>query len=123
MILSRRQVLTKGAALAGMGLPFTMGPAQGAETLTNFEMPPETGEHRRTFMQWPVSEDVYGEALLKRVQASIADVAKAISQFEDVVVLVGADDQKEAQARLGGGVKTWDIPTNDLWCRDSGQHL
>lgn len=120
MTHTRRRVLASGAAFAGFGISRGIGHTAGTENLTDFEMPPETGEHRRTFMQWPVSEDVYGKTLLKRVQASIADVAKAIAQFEEVVVLVGSDDQAEAQALLGGGIQTWDIPTNDLWCRDSG---
>lgn len=71
-------------------------------------------------MQWPVSVDVYGARLLKRVQSSIADIARAISAFEEVVVLVADEHRAEAVAALGDGIATWDIPTDDLWCRDSG---
>ncbi len=80
----------------------------------------ESEPHKRTFMQWPVSVDVYGEHLLKRVQNSIATIAKSIARFEEVVVLVGPENKAEAQEAVGKSIQTWDIPTDDLWCRDSG---
>jgi agmatine deiminase len=92
----------------------------GEANLASYHMPLETAPHQRSFMQWPVSADVYGEALLKRVQTSIADIAKAISRFEEIVVLVGTDQAQHAKAMLGDSVNLWDIPTDDLWCRDSG---
>jgi agmatine deiminase len=85
-----------------------------------FHMPMETELHEGTFMQWPVSVDVYGEPLLQRVQASIAEIAKSISEFEPVTILVSAEHHEEARAKLGDGIEIWDIPTDDLWCRDSG---
>lgn len=91
-----------------------------ASALASYHMPLESDQHLRTFMQWPVSLDVYGTTLLKRVQSSIATIAKTISRFEEVVMLVGEEHQSAAQAALGDGVKTWNIPTEDLWCRDSG---
>jgi agmatine deiminase len=105
------------AAIAGMKCD--TGFAKEA-SLANYHMPLETTPHQRTFMQWPVSVDVYGEALLKRVQMSIANIAKAISRFEEVVVMVGPDQALNAKAILGDGVNLWEIPTDDLWCRDSG---
>ncbi len=86
----------------------------------DFHMPLESEPHHCTFMQWPVAQEVYGSELLKRVQASIVTVAKTISNYEDVVVLVGDEHQKQAQDALGSGITTWNIPTDDLWCRDSG---
>ena len=86
----------------------------------DYEMPPETWPHTRTFMQWPVSEDVYGTALLARVQSSIVQIAQAILHFEEVVVLAGPEHVARAQQALGDGITVWDVPTDDLWCRDSG---
>jgi agmatine deiminase len=116
--LSRRRVLMSAAA-AIASVQSKTGFAEEA-SLANYHMPLETTPHQRTFMQWPVSVDVYGEALLKRVQTSIVDIAKAISRFEEVVVLAGPEHSQHAAAMLGDGVKLWDIPTDDLWCRDSG---
>lgn len=94
--------------------------APGAMAQATWHMPAEDAPHLRTFMQWPVSADVYGARLLKRVQSSIADIARAISTFEEVVVLAANEHKAEASAALGGGIAIWDIPTDDLWCRDSG---
>jgi agmatine deiminase len=116
--ISRRNFFnTASSAL----LPFASSPTFAQDVqLANFHMPMESEPHSRTFMQWPVSVDVYGERLLKRVQESIAHIARSIALFEDVVMLVGAEHKVEAEAALGNSVQTWDIPTDDLWCRDSG---
>ena len=71
-------------------------------------------------MQWPVSLNVYDPASLKAVQTKIALIANTISQFEPVVMLASATAAKAARAQLGRAVELWDIPTDDLWCRESG---
>lgn len=53
-------------------------------------------------------------------QQTIADIANAISEFEPVTMLAAAADHSAARAMLSGSVELWDIPTEDLWCRDSG---
>ncbi|MEL6644580.1 MAG: agmatine deiminase family protein [Pseudomonadota bacterium] len=84
-------------------------------------MPPEEGPHELTFMQWPVSRRVYSDALfLGHVQDTIADIANTIAEFEPVVMLAAADVHASARQRLSSAVELWDIPTEDLWCRDSG---
>lgn len=88
--------------------------------LADYEMPMESAPHERTFMQWPVSLDVYDAAPLRAVQESVARVANAISQFEPVVMLASGVAATSARAQLGRAVEIWDIPTDDLWCRDSG---
>ncbi len=60
--------------------------APRALAFDRYEMPAEAQPHTRTFMQWPVSVDVYGERLLARVQAAIAGIAQNIARFEEVVV-------------------------------------
>jgi agmatine deiminase len=115
---NRRAFLT---ASVGLTLPLASRRAASQDAqLASYHMPMETTPHLRTFMQWPVSVDVYGERLLKRVQTSIARIAQAIAQFEEVVMLVGNEHIAHAQSLLGKSVQIWDIPTDDLWCRDSG---
>ena len=113
--VSRRSLMVKGGAALVMA-----STSVRSEPLAGFHMPMETAPHQRTLMQWPVSVDVYGERLLQRVQAGIAEIAKAIARFEEVAMLVGPDNAKQASAMLGGDVQIWDIPTDDLWCRDAG---
>ncbi len=84
------------------------------------EMPLESEPHERTFMQWPVNLDVYDRASLRRVQSSIALIANTISRHEPVVMLAARAHHAAARKQLSGGVALWDVPTDDLWCRDSG---
>lgn len=95
-------------------------PAQGSPASLGFEMPMESAPHERTFMQWPVSADVHGRRALARLQACIALIANTISRYEPVVMLAAASEDEPARKLLRSEVEIWDIPTDDLWCRDSG---
>jgi len=84
-------------------------------------MPEESEAHERTFMQWPVNRDVHSDAVfLNMLQTSIAQVANTISEFEPVTMLMDIKHRASAQRKLGRRVKIYDIPTDDLWCRDAG---
>ncbi len=122
----RRALLTMAAGVASMGgLP---GCAKSGKPVTGgadprlaeYEMPLETAPHERTFMQWPVSLEAYDRAALARVQQKIALIANTIAEFEPVVMLAAGDQAKAARAQLGQAVEIWNIPADDLWCRDSG---
>ena len=117
----RRSIL-KAGALAGGAVVTGLGgfAVAGRAQQQAYHMPPEDAPHERTFMQWPVSLDVYDRRSLVGVQGKIALIANTISQFEPVVMLASGAAASVARARLGPGVEIWDIPTDDLWCRDSG---
>lgn len=102
----------------GAFLPACSGPTVAKSA--GYEMPLETAPHERSFMQWPVSLAVYDRASLRRVQNAIARVANTISRYEPVVMLADARSTAAARKQLGPDVELWDIPTDDLWCRDSG---
>jgi agmatine deiminase len=95
-------------------------PVQSDPRLAEYHMPLESDPHTRTIMQWPVSLDVYDPPSLTAVQAKIALIANTIGQFEPVVMLAFGAAATSARARLGRAVEVWDIPTDDLWARDSG---
>jgi agmatine deiminase len=122
MLFSRRRFIqaSSGVALAPLYSGCTEDDLRDATMITGYEMPLESAPHERTFMQWPVSVDVYGRALLDRVQASIALIANSIAQYEPIVVLAAATHHAAARKLLSANVELWDIATNDLWCRDSG---
>lgn len=102
---------------AGMTKAKSMSPDP---RLAQYEMPLESEPHERTIMQWPVSLDVYDAPSLRAVQKNIALIANTISQFEPVAMLASGAAAKAARAQLGRAVEIWDIPTDDLWARDSG---
>lgn len=114
--MQRRQMLAGGMALAGLG---SVG-AQ-ARSIIHTYVPPEEGLHQRTFMQWPVSRQVHPDAVfLDMLQDTIANIANAISEFEPVTMLAAAEDHPKARRKLAERVTLMDVPTEDLWCRDSG---
>ena len=92
-----------------------------AQTKAGFYVPPEEAQHQRTFMQWPVNRRVHPDPVfLDMVQQTVADIANAISAFEQVTMLAAQADYASARRKLSTAVELWDIPTEDLWCRDSG---
>lgn len=100
-------------------LPLTGGAAMSQTS--DLYVPPEEGPHARTFMQWPNSRKVYRPRwALDEAQAAIALIPNTIAQFEPVVLLADASLHGDARRQLSDAVELWDIPTEDLWCRDSG---
>lgn len=86
-----------------------------------WRMPEEAGRHTRTFMQWPVNKSVYPDSdFLTALQATIADLANTIAEFEPVVMLMDRGYVSAARQYLSASVEIWNVATDDLWCRDSG---
>ncbi len=110
-MLNRRQAIM-GAALLTMGTPTT--------AKERIMVPAEEDPHEATFMQWPNSRAVYDDPVfLRMTQDAIADIANTIAEFEPVIMLAPAEERSRMK-RLSGNVAIWDIPTEDLWARDSG---
>jgi agmatine deiminase len=84
-----------------------------------FRRPAEFEPHERTWMAWPHRQDLYGERL-SRAQASYAEVARAISEFEPVTMVAHPDHAASARAHLGNTVPVVEFPIDDCWIRDSG---
>jgi agmatine deiminase len=115
--MKRREFLHSGAVAAGGLIAASKGFASGDQ----FYVPAEEEKHEFTFMQWPSSRKVHPDRhFLKLLQMTIADVANAISDFESVVMLADASDHTNARRHLSKAVTLWDVPTEDLWARDSG---
>lgn len=113
--MNRRRFLAGAGALA-----LTPDLAKAA-TGQPFHLPDEGEPHHRTFMQWPVSRQVHPDSVFLQVlQQTIADIANTIVDFEPVVMLMGKVHISSARLRLSSEVEIWDIPTEDLWARDSG---
>ncbi|MET9922415.1 agmatine deiminase family protein [Streptomyces sp. NPDC006435] len=78
----------------------------------------EWESHARTFMSWPALESVWDENL-RYVREDIARVARAVAEYEYVVMLAGPDQQKAAQKACGRGVEVIPLAVDDLWARDT----
>ncbi|MGJ8527082.1 agmatine deiminase family protein [Maritalea sp.] len=113
---TRRAFVVQVAALAGIVALPTKGFAMSA-----FKQPEEAQPHQATFMQWPVSRIVHPDKyFLADLQQSIADIANTISEFEPVIMLMDAQFEAAARTKLAKNIEIWQIPTDDLWARDSG---
>ncbi len=98
-----------GFSTTGYGLP------------NGYYVPAEEVPHERTFMQWPNSRKVYRDPVFMRMtQQVIADIANTIVEFEPVVMLADKADHARIRKLISSAVELWDIPTEDLWCRDAG---
>ena len=115
-MITRRSFLMQSIGAFGMTIP----QLTRAQSPTLW-VPPEDHPHEATFMQWPVDPAVYPDRYhLKQVQKTIATIANTISAFEPVIMLADAAFHASARKLLSDQVELWNIPTNDLWCRDSG---
>jgi len=112
--LTRRQLLaTTAAALTAPSAAEAFEPV--------WRLPAEDAPHIRTFMQWPVSRLVHPDPVfLQTLKQTIAQIANTIADFEDVVMLMHPQHEATARRQLSRRVEIWHVPTEDLWCRDSG---
>ena len=95
----------------------------------NYYMPPEWYEHECCWMQWP-HEDPNRNSYLEveswshfdfeKGRHKWAEVAKAISNFEKVKMIVQPIDIKIAKTILHNSIEICEIKNDDCWARDSG---
>ena len=108
--------MASSAAILTQGVGSSAGAAGNG-----YFVPAEEARHARTFMQWPVSRSVYRDRVfLGMTQDAIALIANTVAQFEPVVMLADRADHASARRKLSDNVELWDVPTEDLWCRDAG---
>ncbi len=121
-----RRLFLGGSAIAATGLLTGCGGGFGGgngivQHETRYRLPEESAPHLRTFMQWPSSLEVYEDPDdLVVMQGAIAKLARNIARFEPVVMLGAAEHAQQIAEMTGGAAEHWDIPTEDLWCRDAG---
>ncbi|MFD9817764.1 agmatine deiminase family protein [Streptomyces violascens] len=78
----------------------------------------EWDSHARTFMSWPALDSVWGEQL-PAVREDIARVARAVAQYEPVVLMARPDQRAAAQQACGSQVEVIPLAVDDLWARDT----
>ncbi len=124
---SRRTFLKTSLALGGSTLmsSFKLN-ALGLLGSDNWFMPEESESHKRTWMSFIATSDIWEEKQIPEVQRNLADIAKAIAKYEPVSILVRQQDYPIA-LKLVGGLDKHHYPIelvvfnmNDLWIRDTG---
>lgn len=86
-----------------------------------YRMPGEFEPHTQTWMLWPQRTDNWRNGA-RPAQKVYADVARAISQFEDVTVCVNPGQYETAQYMLAdtANIRVVEMTSNDSWIRDCG---
>jgi agmatine deiminase len=111
----------RGFLKTGLAFGCASGGGSALRAADGFRVPAEEALHEMTVMQWPTSPLVHDDPVfLRQLQRTVAEVANAIAAFEPVVMLAAADHHAAARRMLTAGVQLWDVPTEDLWARDSG---
>lgn len=110
-----------GQSAVAAGASLLMSGNGMSSAVQRLHVPAEEAPHQATLMQWPASRKVHKDPVfLLMLQETIADIANAISQFEPVYMLADASLHRSARKLLSANVELWNVPTEDLWCRDSG---
>ncbi|MGW4724992.1 agmatine deiminase family protein [Streptomyces sp. NPDC004291] len=116
-----------GAAACGPGDPGGPGGSAGSSPTPTSRagragegrrLGAEWESHARTFMSWPALESVW-EDDLPYVRQDIARVARAIAEYEYVVMMARPDQRVAAQKQCGSGVEVIPLAVDDLWARDT----
>ncbi|MFB8032190.1 agmatine deiminase family protein [Streptomyces sp. NPDC056004] len=110
-----------GASACGPGDEPTGSASTAGDQNTAAEglrMGAEWESHARTFMSWPALESVWDEDL-RYVREDIARVARAIAEYEYVVMMARPDQQRAAQKACGRDVEVIPLAVDDLWARDT----
>ncbi|MFD7260301.1 agmatine deiminase family protein [Streptomyces sp. NPDC059874] len=112
-----------GASACGpgeSGRPASSSPATGqaAKSADARRLGAEWESHTRTFMSWPALASVWEEDL-RYVREDIARVARAIADYEYVVMMARPDQQAAAQKACGSEVEVIPLQVDDLWARDT----
>lgn len=69
-------------------------------------------------MSWPALESVWGDQL-PSVREDIARVARAVAEYEPVVLMARPEHQNAAQRACGSQVEVIPLMVDDLWARDT----
>ena len=84
-----------------------------------YRMPGEFEPHSKSWMLWPERPDNWRESA-RPAQRAFVEVAKAIAQFEPVIMGVNPSQIEHARALLPTQVQVFVIENNDAWMRDCG---
>jgi len=121
--ISRRRMIQVSGGAAAQAFALSHGAATEMRDAKSagFHLPEKSGPHARTFMQWPFSRKVHPYSIfLDTLQDAITPVANTIAAFEPVIISMDQRFAAKARQKLSSVVDIWDIPTDDLWCRDAG---
>lgn len=114
------------SCVGGFMIPLNKVNASDSTNLEHWFMPEESERHKRTWMSFVASYDVWEERQVPEVQRNLASIARTIAKYEPLSILVRKKDYKLAVDLLGGlthhayPIELVEFTMNDLWMRDTG---
>ncbi|MGW2404190.1 agmatine deiminase family protein [Streptomyces sp. NPDC001739] len=121
--LSRRGFMTASAMAAASAAFLGAGAGRAAAATyngTTYAVPGEWAPHAGCLMAFPWdASDNWGEKL-PAVQNEVAEVARAIAQFEPVTMVANTGTADFVRQQVGPTVTVIEYPINDCWPRDNG---
>lgn len=84
-----------------------------------YRMPAEFEEQDKVWMIWPERPDNWRDGA-KPAQKAFTDVAVAISEFEEINMLVSPAQYANCREQLPSNIRVIEMSNNDAWVRDCG---
>lgn len=84
-----------------------------------FSMPAEWTEHQACILEWPTRAEVWGPHF-DDAKSDYAAVARAIADFEPVLMVARPEDAADVRNRCGASIEVLPAPLDDSWARDNG---
>lgn len=84
-----------------------------------FYMPGEFAPQERIWMIWPQRTDTWRSGA-KPAQKAFADVARAVSRFTPLTMLVSREQFTNCRKQLPPEIQVIEMSSDDAWCRDTG---
>ncbi len=82
-------------------------------------MPPEWAPHAACLMEWPTRRELWGDRF-DEAKHDYAAVARAISDFEPVLMICNPGTASEVRRLCGDAAEIIELPIDDSWVRDNG---
>ncbi len=96
-----------------------MTPLEAAPFADGFSMPGRFAEHARTLITWPPRQEAIGTNV-PGFRKEIEDIARSVSRYEPVTLLVDPQDVRDAEERCGAFAEILPLPVDACWLRDNG---
>ncbi|MEV6570126.1 agmatine deiminase family protein [Streptomyces sp. NPDC051577] len=106
------------SSASGVQVDATTGSSRPATSGGKRRLGAEWESHTRTFMSWPALSSVWHEDL-RYVREDIARIARAVGEYEAVVMMARPDQVDAAQRAVGSQVEVIPLAVDDLWARDT----
>jgi agmatine deiminase len=94
--------------------------SDGTPRLDGYRVPAEWEPHECCLMQWPTASRAYWGEFYYLAQATHAAVARAIAQFEPMLVIAAPGEGGNARSYCGSDIEVVEMPIDDSWVRDNG---